>query len=436
MLGVIEREVTRKVYFWMRPVKNWSRGRVFAKTESAGTDLTGSWDESMLRRNDLGGYQDTQKVHTFIDNEQSKGSHIVDVDGNVLLDLCSTETLPLGHNNEAFVKDIVSNKQFDAFIINGNLDAAERADDAFVTRAGDALDAVAPQGLSAVTLTGPNNAVESAIFAAMRERGADARMSALGFEGSHHGNSLALAQFAHPNMSLQLGWPSVKYPENAGQESQILDSIRSAISKKRDESSPVAAIVIEPTNAQSGYTASSNFMNELARIARDSQAALIVDEQSTCCGATGAGFWQYQGPADYVVFGKRMQVSGYFSSQRDGSRDVNLAGSQLGINQFKVIKDHMDNRKLIEEVDRAGKSIGANVARACEKSSRITGTRTVGTCSWIDTADSKSTMELYTHLRENGVLVKLNGARGVMTKPALTWNESQASPLTSALQKF
>jgi len=128
-------------------------------------------------------------------------------------------------------------------------------------------------------------------------------------------------------MSLQMGWPSVKYPESSSQESQILDSVRSAISKKRDESSPVAAIVIEPTNAQSGYTASANFMNELGRIARDSQAALIVDEQSTCCGATGAGFWQYNGQADYVVFGKRMQVNGFFSSQRDGTRDVNLAGS-------------------------------------------------------------------------------------------------------------
>ena len=32
-------------------------------------------------------------------------------------------------------------------------------------------------------------------------------------------------------------------------------------------------------------------MQELARIARESDAALIVDEQATCCGATGEGFW-------------------------------------------------------------------------------------------------------------------------------------------------
>ena len=45
-------------------------------------------------------------------------------------------------------------------------------------------------------------------------------------------------------------------------------------------------------------------------------------------------------------------------------------------------------------------------------------------------------MELYAHMRQNGVLVKLNGARGVMTKPALTLTEQQAGPLTSALAKF
>jgi len=52
----------------------------------------------------------------------------------------------------------------------------------------------------------------------MRERGSDARFTALGFEGSMHGNSLALTQFAHPGMSLQLGWPAAKYPEGAASE--------------------------------------------------------------------------------------------------------------------------------------------------------------------------------------------------------------------------
>ena len=92
------------------------------------------------------------------------GSHVVDVDGNVLLDFCSTETLPLGHNNDAFLKYLVKNKKFDANVINGNLNASDRVDGDFADRASDALDSIAPKGLPHVTFTGPNNAVEKAIF--------------------------------------------------------------------------------------------------------------------------------------------------------------------------------------------------------------------------------------------------------------------------------
>lgn len=56
MLGVFERELTRKYYFLTRPLQMWTRGRAFVKTEAAGTDMSGSWDESTLRRNDVGAF--------------------------------------------------------------------------------------------------------------------------------------------------------------------------------------------------------------------------------------------------------------------------------------------------------------------------------------------------------------------------------------------
>lgn len=192
MLGVIERELVRNFYLMTRPINNMLRSRAFVKTEAAGTNLTGSWDETILGRNDVGAYQDASKVLTFIDHHQSKGNFVVDVNGNVLLDLCSTETLPLGHNNDAFAK-MVNKSGFDGNVINANLNARTHVDGDFADRASDALDSVAPPGLSNITFTGPNNAVEQAIFAAMRERGSSPHFTALGFEGSHHGNSLVLA---------------------------------------------------------------------------------------------------------------------------------------------------------------------------------------------------------------------------------------------------
>jgi len=69
MLGVIEREMVRKFYFMTRPIYNFTRGRAFTKNEAAGTDLSGTWDETILRRNDVSAFQDASKVHTFIENE-------------------------------------------------------------------------------------------------------------------------------------------------------------------------------------------------------------------------------------------------------------------------------------------------------------------------------------------------------------------------------
>lgn len=51
------------------------------------------------------------------------------------------------------------------------------------------------------------------------------------------------------------------------------------------------AIVVEPTQQATGHTVSDNFIDTLASIAGDFEAALVVDETGTGCGASGKGFW-------------------------------------------------------------------------------------------------------------------------------------------------
>lgn len=75
------------------------------------------------------------------------------------------------------------------------------------------------------------------------------------------------------------------------------------------------------------------------------------------------------------------------------------------------------------------------VAKAAEKSSRITGARGTGTSIWIDTTAGEGA-NLRAHLAAKGVLVRANGASGVMIKPALTLEDHQASALASALSGF
>ena len=84
------------------------------------------------------------------------------------------------------------------------------------------------------------------------------------------------------------------------------------------------------------------------------------DETNTCLGATGQGFWQYNGNADYVAFGKRMQVSGYFSDQKAGRRDLNLSDNQLGLQTLETINAVMSERDLNSQVERVGNGLNEN----------------------------------------------------------------------------
>ncbi len=123
-----------------------------------------------------------------------------------------------------------------------------------------------PAGLPAVTFTKGNQAVEKAIMTAMKERGLTNSV-AVGFSGSSHGSSasFALSGFRGANKLPSLNWPVLSYPKNATEESQVLEQVKNQL-----KSSPVAAVVVEPMNAQTGLSASNNFFTELRSLTKDS----------------------------------------------------------------------------------------------------------------------------------------------------------------------
>lgn len=146
------------------------------------------------------------------------------------------------------------------------------------------LGAVAPQGMEGITLVGTMNGTAAAVKHAMLERESENGFSALYFNGSSHGSPLTLG-------GMICGWPKANYPTSASEESQILESVRNTLAERSNSGTPVAAIVIEPTQQSSGYVASDTFMDGLRSITGDFEAALVVDETSTGCGASGKGFW-------------------------------------------------------------------------------------------------------------------------------------------------
>jgi 4-aminobutyrate aminotransferase-like enzyme len=104
MLKLFAHELQGKYNFIVRPFMQMKRAKNFNQSEFAGVEVNGNWAQSQLRRADVDALQETMENVAFLDYFKSKGSYVTDVDGHVLLDLSSTESLPLGHNHPKFVK--------------------------------------------------------------------------------------------------------------------------------------------------------------------------------------------------------------------------------------------------------------------------------------------------------------------------------------------
>lgn len=240
----------------------------------------------------------------------------------------------------------------------------------------------------------------------MLEREADG-WSALYFDGSTHGSPLTLG-------GMICGWPKASYPSSAAEESSILEHVRDTVGEKRSSGNIVAAIVIEPTQQSTGYVASDSFMSGLRSIANDFEAALIIDETSTGCGASGKGFWQSTESADYVAFGKRTQAVGFYSK----TAGVSLGGSENSVKLFSTISKGITQDQLLAQVSQVGEKISIGTEGASSLPG-ITDARTSGTSLWVHTDSAATTVKLVAHMRSLGVLVKQNGSNCVVAKPAL-----------------
>lgn len=191
----------------------------------------------------------------------------------------------------------------------------------------------------------------------MAERG-PGKWSALGFAGSTHGNhtSFSLSGFRGSPKLPSLNWPIVAYP-TAQNESAVLESIRSSLKSQRSSGSPVAAVVVEPMQSTTGQVASDRFLSEVRGLTAENDSALIIDATETGCGATGKSFWGFNGQSDYLVFGKRTQVEGFFSTPESKHATIAFGGDQLRLLQFETISEIIDREGLVHRVEVTGESM-------------------------------------------------------------------------------
>jgi 4-aminobutyrate aminotransferase/(S)-3-amino-2-methylpropionate transaminase len=319
------------------------------------TDLPGPLASALLPR----GAFDLQAGYRsiIIDDEKSAGCSLVDVDGNVYLDLFSSFALgALGYNHP----DLMAVAQSPAFARA----AANPTSTPFLTTSTwlDFMSALeskyAPPGMARVfCVDGGGEGVESAMKLAFMTHAGRARAARgepanplelpaetqdailhnlgsdaviIGFEGAFHGRGFGALAVTHSKVSHKadipsFAWPTAPFPAarwplaehaeaNAAREADALVEIERIFDAHAGR---VAAVIVEPMQSEGGDRhASAGFFAKLQAMARAAGAALIFDEVQTGAGISGS-LWCHEQfalphPPDLVTFGKKMQLGGCF----------------------------------------------------------------------------------------------------------------------------
>ncbi len=443
------------------------------------TSIPGPRSEELRARH--GRHQDARTVHFYQDAKKSLGNYIVDVDGNVILDVYAhIAAIPIGYNHPA-LREAWKGGRFDwAAGYRPSLGIAPSEE--WVDIVERTLIRVAPKGLTrVVTVTTGSEAVENAIKAAFvrlarrRRRGAaptDEELAAcmrneqamansfkvLSFEGGFHGRSLGALSVTRSKAIHKLDFPAFRWPtapfpsnrfpldehrdHNRAVEARSLETVEKVFRAPPGE---VAAIIVEPIQGEGGDNhASADFFRELRRLTLDHEVAFIADEVQTCAGATGA-FWAHEAwslpePPDLVTFSKKMQLGGYYSREEyvpaEALRIFNtFLGDPFRLAQLEVIIETIERDHLLDHTKITGDFLVKEVSTLASRyPALLSNVRGSGTFAAMDARDGDTQGKIIAALRERGVEAGGSGTKSLRFRPALVFGPRHVAEYMSILE--
>lgn len=440
------------------------------------TEIPGPKSKKAIQ--DLDRVFDTRSVSLLANYNKSIGNYISDLDGNLLLDVyAQIASISLGYNNPALLA-VASSPEMASSIVNrpalGNFPQHDWAE---ILETG--LLKVAPEGLNQVfTATAGSDANETAFKAAFmyrrrQERGENAdftpeekassmnnkapgspELSILSFRSGFHGRlfgSLSTTR-SKPIHKLDIpafDWPQAPFPhllypldkhqrENAEEEARCLAETENII---RTFHHPVAAIIIEPIQAEGGDNhASPDFFRSLREITTRNNVLFIVDEVQTGIGATGKFWahehWNLSTPPDIVTFSKKAQAAGWYFANKAlrpnlPYRQFNTwLGDPSRAILFRGIVDEIERLGLVEHTAQVGKYLYAGLEDLARRfPDEILNLRGKGQGTFI-AFDSPRRDELIKRAKTLGLNVGGSGERAVRLRPMLIFGKRHGTSLS------
>ena len=438
------------------------------------TDSPGPRAREMLATGQL----DMQAIYRLlvVDDEKSQGCSLVDVDGNVYLDLFSHFALgALGYNHPDLMA-VASSPSFARAAANPTsspfcpgtqwfefLEGIQRYAPAGMTKiyCVDAGGEGTEAALKAAFIVhgerrrqaagGPKNPLELPLSqqeAILANAGSDAVSVSL--SGAFHGRGFGSLTMTHSKTIHKadipaFGWPIAPFPanrfpleryadENAAAEAAALAELARVFDAYAGR---VASLMVEPMQSEGGDRhASPAFYRAVQQMCQDAGAAFILDEVQTGGGISGT-LWTHQQfdlprPPDLMCFGKKMQLGGFFATpdynitqfgRMYQTRNGDRARGLLALKTMQVI----ERDGLLDNV----RTLGAYLLHRLEALSAafptlVTEPRGRGFLLAFDLPTTALRDEFLKRALRRGVFGTYTGSRSVRLRPHLILTEADA----------